>query len=77
MKYLTEAFVNLNLEYKMTYNELTKEQQNALDAIQKITNENEDFLTDEQIAEIEKFAQVLPEEMLTWIGELLALYECK
>jgi len=61
----------------MTYNELTKEQQSAVDAIKKITNENEDFLTDEQIAEIEKFAQVLPEEILPWIGELLALYEYK
>ena len=38
----------------MTYNELTKEQQSAVDAIKKITNENEDFLTDEQIAEIVK-----------------------
>ena len=54
----------------MTYNELTKEQQSAVDAIKKITNENEDFFTDEQIAEIEKFAQVLPEEILPWIGEL-------
>ena len=39
----------------MTYNELTKQQQNVLDAINKITNENEDFLTDEQITEIDKF----------------------
>ena len=59
----------------MTYNDLTKVQQSAVDAIKKITNENEDFLTDEQIAEIEKLARVLPEEILPWIGELLALYE--
>ena len=56
-KYFTQTLVNLNLEEsKMTYNELTKEQQSAVDAIKKITNENEDFLKDEQIAEIEKFA---------------------
>jgi hypothetical protein len=59
----------------MTYNELTEEQQSAVDAIKKITNENEDFLTDEQIAEIDKLAEDLPEDFQPWIGELLALYE--
>ena len=61
----------------MTYNELTLEQQNAVDAIFKITNANEDFLTDEQIAEIEGLADKLPNELQGWIGEMLALYRFK
>ena len=34
----------------MTYNELTEEQQNAVDAIKRLPIANENFLSDEQIA---------------------------
>lgn len=59
----------------MTYNELTEEQQNAVDAIKKITSANQDSLTEEQVTEIDSLADKLPDEFQEWIGELLALYD--